>query len=221
MLSSRGSSQPRDQTQISHNAGRFFNIWATREALCYYSRSYVATNTLTQSKVIWFGAFPIFQRLSSHLGPSGSWKFFPMLISYAYPYFHPCMQPMWGIPGSHSYCRFLRIARLQNTAGVTRTGCLSTVNLLPSHSQDQQCGVWHELVLFSLCSKMTQPRGKRPCLPDFQMPPSQCQYRVEQLLSASQIPENFYNYLQFIWDFLLEILVTIIINIYLFDCTRP
>ena len=78
MPSSRGSSQPRDQTQISHNAGRFFNIWATREALCYYSRSYVATNTLTQSKVIWFGAFPIFHRLSSHLGPSGSWKFFPM-----------------------------------------------------------------------------------------------------------------------------------------------
>ena len=30
---SRGSSQPRDQTQVSHIAGGFFNIWATREAL--------------------------------------------------------------------------------------------------------------------------------------------------------------------------------------------
>ena len=30
---SRGSSQPRDQTQISCTAGRFFNDWATREAL--------------------------------------------------------------------------------------------------------------------------------------------------------------------------------------------
>ena len=29
---SRGSFQPRDQTQVSHTAGRFFNIWATREA---------------------------------------------------------------------------------------------------------------------------------------------------------------------------------------------
>ena len=29
---SRGSSQPRDQTQISHTAGRFFTSWATREA---------------------------------------------------------------------------------------------------------------------------------------------------------------------------------------------
>ena len=29
---SRGSSQPRDQTQVSHIAGRFFTIWATAEA---------------------------------------------------------------------------------------------------------------------------------------------------------------------------------------------
>ena len=31
MPSSRGSSQPRDRTQVSHIAGRFFIIWATRE----------------------------------------------------------------------------------------------------------------------------------------------------------------------------------------------
>ena len=31
MPSSRGSSQSRDQTQVSHIAGRFFTIWATRE----------------------------------------------------------------------------------------------------------------------------------------------------------------------------------------------
>ena len=29
---SEGSSQPRDQTQVSHIAGRFFTSWATREA---------------------------------------------------------------------------------------------------------------------------------------------------------------------------------------------
>ena len=33
MPSSRGSSQPRDGTQVSRIAGRFFAIWATREAL--------------------------------------------------------------------------------------------------------------------------------------------------------------------------------------------
>ena len=35
---SRGSSQPRDQTQVSHIAGRFFTSWATREAqICSYA----------------------------------------------------------------------------------------------------------------------------------------------------------------------------------------
>ena len=29
---SRGSSPPRDQTQVSHIVGRFFSVWATREA---------------------------------------------------------------------------------------------------------------------------------------------------------------------------------------------
>ena len=33
MPSSRGSSQPRDRTQVSHIAGWFFPIWVTREAL--------------------------------------------------------------------------------------------------------------------------------------------------------------------------------------------
>ena len=32
MPSSRGSSQPTDQTQVSGIAGRFFTVWATREA---------------------------------------------------------------------------------------------------------------------------------------------------------------------------------------------
>ena len=32
---SRGSSQPRDQSWVSCIAGRFFIIWATREALRY------------------------------------------------------------------------------------------------------------------------------------------------------------------------------------------
>ena len=33
MPSSRGFSQPRDRTQVSCILGRFFTIWATREAL--------------------------------------------------------------------------------------------------------------------------------------------------------------------------------------------
>ena len=34
---SRGSSQPRDRTQVSCTAGRFFTCWATREAQEYWS----------------------------------------------------------------------------------------------------------------------------------------------------------------------------------------
>ena len=34
---SRGSSQPRDQTQVSCIAGGFFTIWATRETQDYWS----------------------------------------------------------------------------------------------------------------------------------------------------------------------------------------
>ena len=36
MPSSRGSSQSRDQTQVSRIAGRFFTSWATREAQDYW-----------------------------------------------------------------------------------------------------------------------------------------------------------------------------------------
>ena len=34
---SRGSSQTRDSTQVSHLVGRFFTSWATREAQGYWS----------------------------------------------------------------------------------------------------------------------------------------------------------------------------------------
>ena len=33
----RGSSQPRDWTQVFHNAGRFFTSWATRETQEFWS----------------------------------------------------------------------------------------------------------------------------------------------------------------------------------------
>ena len=46
---SRGSSQTRDQTQVSHIAGRFFTDWATREALCYviYKVKYIRLKMLS------------------------------------------------------------------------------------------------------------------------------------------------------------------------------
>ena len=35
----RVSSQPRDRIQVSHNAGGFFTVWATREALILFQLS--------------------------------------------------------------------------------------------------------------------------------------------------------------------------------------
>ena len=40
---SRGSSQPRDQTQVSHIAGGFFTSWVTREALGTVSKTTLHT----------------------------------------------------------------------------------------------------------------------------------------------------------------------------------
>ena len=41
---SRGSSQLRDQTQVSHTAGGFFTSWATREAMYVASKKMVEMN---------------------------------------------------------------------------------------------------------------------------------------------------------------------------------
>ena len=48
MFSSRGSSQPRDRTQVSHIAGRFFTIWATRET-CYLEKGLSQLETRAQN----------------------------------------------------------------------------------------------------------------------------------------------------------------------------
>ena len=56
MSSSRGSSRPRDQIQVSHTAGQFFTVWATREAHLqpkanyYFKKHFYATNKELISK---------------------------------------------------------------------------------------------------------------------------------------------------------------------------
>ena len=48
---SRGSSQPRDWTQVSHIAGRFFTSWATREAQEYYPFSSGSSRSRNRTRV--------------------------------------------------------------------------------------------------------------------------------------------------------------------------
>ena len=48
MPSTRGSSQSRDQTQVSHVAGSFFTIWSTTEPQEYWSSGGVGSLSLLQ-----------------------------------------------------------------------------------------------------------------------------------------------------------------------------
>ena len=51
---SRGSSQPRDLTWVSHIAGRHFTIWATKEAT---KPLIIKPHALKESSYLWFHAF--------------------------------------------------------------------------------------------------------------------------------------------------------------------
>ena len=58
---SRGSSQPRDQTQVSHIAGRYFTSWATRETLVKFtSKCFILFDAI----VNWM--FPLFSFQTVH-----------------------------------------------------------------------------------------------------------------------------------------------------------
>ena len=68
MPSSRGSSQPKDGAQVSHNAGRFFTSGATREApgvIYTLKLTELSTQVRTQKKLKCKLKKPHFKRLSS------------------------------------------------------------------------------------------------------------------------------------------------------------
>ena len=56
ILSSRGSSQPRDRTQVSCTAGRFFTVRATREALSHAYQSPTGFTPLLWLDLWWWAA---------------------------------------------------------------------------------------------------------------------------------------------------------------------
>ena len=52
MPSSRGSSQPRDWTQVSHITSSFFTIWATKEAQTLVTDSHSSAFTIRKRKYV-------------------------------------------------------------------------------------------------------------------------------------------------------------------------
>ena len=51
---SRGSSQPRDQTQVSRIAGRRFTIWATREVMEPKQKQHPVVDVTGDASKVWF-----------------------------------------------------------------------------------------------------------------------------------------------------------------------
>ena len=77
MPSSKGSSQPREQTQVSQISGGFFTIWATREAP---RKAYGATKETKQKKfgsevlVRWGHGSPLRKKLCNTPCKKGWWR---------------------------------------------------------------------------------------------------------------------------------------------------
>ena len=77
----QGSSLPRDQTQVSHIAGRRFNLWATREAPYYIINS--------QSISFTYGDMYVSMLLSEFVPPSSSPAVSTSLFSMCHLHFFP------------------------------------------------------------------------------------------------------------------------------------
>ena len=57
---SRGGFQPRDQTQFSGTASRFFTVWATRSASITCSNDYYQCNSTLRKEKVFFGQVTFF-----------------------------------------------------------------------------------------------------------------------------------------------------------------
>ena len=57
---SRGSAQPRDLSQVSHTAGRFFTIWTTEKPI-HIHISITNAKNIKESRIIYCTAFPLEQ----------------------------------------------------------------------------------------------------------------------------------------------------------------
>ena len=65
----RGSSQPRDWTQVSHITGRFFTIWATRESLSLQMTKFHSLLWLSNIPCVYIRhIFFIHSSVDGHLG---------------------------------------------------------------------------------------------------------------------------------------------------------
>ena len=133
MCSSRGSSQPRDQTQVSHFADRFFTSCATREAqTIVYQFSLV--QSLSRVRVF---ATPWTAARQTSLSITNPWSL-PKLMSIesVMPSNHlilglPFSSCLQSFPASGSF----QMSRLF-TSGGQSIGVSASTSVLPMNTQD-------------------------------------------------------------------------------------
>ena len=77
----RGSSQPRDRTQVSHIAGSFFTIWATRDRTNVLFNSVVKVGLIVRVRFeqTWsrFGSWPNSYKEQEYTRHGGEWDHSP------------------------------------------------------------------------------------------------------------------------------------------------
>ena len=94
---SRGSSQPRDWTQVSRISGRFFTIWATREILLKAFTCKYKLGSKSQFRLAWNRSILYALKLSYYIFNSYECFFFPS-ISIFLRHKIPSLLPSEKIP---------------------------------------------------------------------------------------------------------------------------
>ena len=129
---SRGSSQPRDWTQISHIAGRFFTSWATREA---QPRDQIYLSYISLWKL---GSLPL-------APPEKSFSLLLLLLLGCFNRVWPCVIPQTA---AHQALPSLGFSRQEHWSGLP----------FPSPMHESEKWKWSR----SVVSDSSQPHGLQP-----------------------------------------------------------
>ena len=153
---SRGSSQPRDQTQVSRIAGRFFTNWTTREALKYTKNHFNHFEA----------ALSIFTSLFQNFLISQAWTPHPLNNNFPFPSplgpgNHPSTFYLWtrllevphinGIMQYLSFCVWILLLSIMSSSFIHvvangRISFLFKLNNIPLHVYTEVFLVIHPLI---------------------------------------------------------------------------
>ena len=128
---SRGSSQPRNQTWVSHISGRFFTVWATREAQIYHTAAHVSLSYAylyikIYMLIVGLPCPLLSQEVCSNSGPLSQW-YHPTISSSVVP-FSSHLQS-FPAPGSFPMSQFF-------TSGGQSIGVSASASVLPMNIRD-------------------------------------------------------------------------------------